>query len=60
MKKKYKILWHTSGNILAIADETNYLPEFYICDDEYTGETIFTTYPMEYMDYYGWIVIGEI
>ena len=58
---KLKVLWHEPSNMLAFADTSlGGLPLLLICDGEYQGINPFYSYPLSFLEYYGWIEIGEI
>lgn len=54
-------LWNEKSNVMALVDPWHGgLPLLSICDDEYRGVNPFLTYPLPFLGYYGWVVIGEI
>jgi hypothetical protein len=60
MASVVKLLWHEKSNFLAISDESIGLPLLTILDDEYEGINPFYAYPLEFLKYYSWIVIGVL
>ena len=55
-----KWLWNEKANMMALADMRTGLPLLSICDEEYQGINPFYSYPISFLEYYGWIVIGEL
>ncbi len=62
MKPKVMVLWHKPSNYLATAEIRLHggLPLLAVCDDEYMGINPFYSYPLNWLHYYGWFVIGEL
>jgi hypothetical protein len=60
MKAQCIVLWHEPSNMLAVADMRTGLPLLTVLDDEYEGINPYYSYPLSFLDWYGWRVLGEL
>lgn len=58
---KPHLLWHEPSNTLAVADQTyGGLPLLTILDDDFVGINPYYTYPIQTLQYFGWVDLGEL
>jgi len=60
MSRRILWLWNEEANMMAVADCGEHLPLLSICDEEYKGINPFYSYPLSFLQYYGWVTIGEL
>ena len=61
IKTKYFWLWHEPSNSIAFAKVQGGLPLLTILDGDevFNGINPFLSYPLRFLDYYGWHILGE-
>ncbi len=58
---KFKVIWHEPSNCIAVVDPyLGGLPMLHIVDEEFKGVNPYFSYPLNFLQCFGWIVIGEI
>jgi hypothetical protein len=61
-KAQIFVLWNEKYDFLATSkiSKDPWFVELNICDKDYKGQNPFIAYPLEYLSYYGWHIIGKI